>query len=198
MNKQLIITVGREYGSEGHIIAERLAEKYGLTLYNRNLLKEVVAQHHIDNNDLEEFDEIKRNKLLSRTVRGFNNSTAHNVAYLQFEHIKKMADEGKSFVVVGRCAETVLSDYDNVISIFILADLEDKITNVMNDHNISRKEAESMRADKDRKRKHYHNSYCTTKWGDARNYDLTINISRLGFEKTFEIVTDYIDARINQ
>ena len=117
MKKQLIISVGREYGSGGHIVAERLAERYGLPLYDRNLLKEVAADRNLDSKDLEEFDEIKRNKLMSRTVRGLNNSPAHNVAMMQFEYLKRMADEGKSFVIVGRCAEAVLKECDALISI---------------------------------------------------------------------------------
>lgn len=196
MEKQLIISVGREFGSGGHIVAERLAEKYGLPLYDRNLLKAVAAERNLDSKDLEEFDEIKRNKLMSRTVRGFNNSAAQNVAFLQFEYLKRMADEGKSFVVVGRCSETVLKEYDRMVSIFILADYEDKIKRLMDTHHISRREAEAMRLEKEKKRKQYHNSYCDGKWGDSRNYEISVNLSKIGMDETVRVLSEYIDARM--
>ncbi len=195
MDKQLIIAVGREFGSRGHVVAAKLAERYGLPVYDRNLLSEVAADRNLDSRDLEEFDESKRNKLMSRSVRGFNSSAAHNVAYLQFDYLKKMAKEGKSFVIVGRCAETVLRDYEGMISIFILGDLEDKLNYIMDRHELSLKEAEALRSEKDRKRKHYHNSYCTGKWGDSRNYEISINVSKLGINGTVDVLAQYIDAR---
>lgn len=196
MKKQLIISVGREYGSGGHLVADKLAEKYGLPLYDRNLLKEVAASRNLDSKDLEEFDEIKRNKLMSRTVRGFNNSPAHNVAMLQFEYLKRMADEGKSFVVVGRCAEAVLRDCDALISIFVLGDFDDKIARLMEHHGITEQVAKTMRIKEERKRKKYHNSNCEGKWGDSRNYDISINASKLGIDETARVLAEYIDARI--
>ena len=196
MKKQLIISVGREYGSGGHLVADKLAEKYGLPLYDRNLLKEVAASRNLDSKDMEEFDEIQRNKLMSRTVRGFNNSPAHNVAMLQFEYLKRMADEGKSFVVVGRCAETVLRDCDALISIFVLGDFDDKIARLMEHHGITEHAAKIMRTKEERKRKTYHNSNCEGKWGDSRNYDISINASKLGIDETARVLANYIDARI--
>ena len=198
MKKQLIISVGREYGSGGHLVADKLAEKYGLPLYDRNLLKEVAASRNLDSKDLEEFDEIKRNKLMSRTVRGFNNSPAHNVAMLQFEYLKRMADEGKSFVVVGRCAEAVLRDCDALISIFVLGDFDDKIARLMEHHGITEHAAKIMRTKEERKRKTYHNSNCEGKWGDSRNYDISINASKLGIDETARVLAEYIDARLAQ
>lgn len=196
MKKQLIISVGREYGSGGHLVADKLAEKYGLPLYDRNLLKEVASSRNLDSKDMEEFDEIQRNKLMSRTVRGFNNSPAHNVAMLQFEYLKRMADEGKSFVVVGRCAETVLRDCDALISIFVLGDFDDKIARLMEHHGITEHAAKIMRTKEERKRKTYHNSNCEGKWGDSRNYDISINASKLGIDETARVLANYIDARI--
>ena len=108
--KQLIISVGREFGSGGHEIAQKLSEIYNLPLYDRNLLKEVADTKNIDVDSLEEFDEIKKKKLFSRTVRGMSSSPETAVAKLQFDYLKKKADNGDSFVIVGRCAETVLKD----------------------------------------------------------------------------------------
>ena len=108
--KQLIISIGREFGSGGHEIAEKLSKLYELPLYDHNLLRELAAEKNLDHDSLAEFDETKKRRGLFRTVRGMNSCPAYNVAQLQFEFLKKKADAGESFVVVGRCAENEISE----------------------------------------------------------------------------------------
>ena len=183
MSEQLIISVSREYGSGGHEIAQKLAEYYKLPMYDHNLLDEVAAS-------------MRRNKFLYRSVMGMNSSPADNVARMQFDYIKKKAEAGESFVIVGRCSEIVLKDNPNLISIFVLGDREAKIERVMQIYELDARHAEERMIEKDRRRKSYHNSHCKVKWGDSRNYDLSINSSRLGVEETVESLKNYIDARI--
>ena len=195
MEKQLIISIGREFGSAGHEIADRLAKHYGLSLYDHNLLREVAKERGLDAVALEEFDEKKRNKILTRTVRGMSNSPAQNVAQIQFDFLREKAESGKSFVVVGRCSEYVLKEY-GVVSIFILGDMDTKVARIQRLYNKTEKEAKFMIADRDRSRKAYHNSHCPTKWGDSRGYDLSLNSSRLGMDESVKILTNYIDTRM--
>ena len=195
MEKQLIISIGREFGSAGHEIADRLAKHYGLSLYDHNLLREVAKERGLDAAALEEFDEKKRNKILTRTVRGMSKSPAQNVAQIQFDFLREKAESGKSFVVVGRCSEYVLKEY-GVVSIFILGDMDTKVARIQRLYNKTEKEAKFMIADRDRSRKAYHNSHCPTKWGDSRGYDLSLNSSRLGMDESVKILTNYIDARM--
>ena len=192
---QLIISVGREFGSGGHEIADKLSKYYNLPLYDHNLLREVAAHMNVNHDDLQEFDEAKKNKLFSRTVRGMSSSPAHNVAQLQFDYLKTKADAGESFVIVGRCAETILKDNSSMISLFILGDREVKAERVMKLYSKSKKDALDMMDDHDKYRKQYHNSHCPGKWGDSRNYELSINSSKLGVDETVKIITAYIDAR---
>lgn len=192
---QLIISVGREFGSGGHEIADKLSKVYNLPLFDHNLLREVATQMDVDYDELQEFDETKRNILFSRTVRGMSNSPAQNVAQLQFDYIKKKADAGESFVVVGRCAETILRENDAMISIFILGDREVKAERIMKLYHKTRKEALEIMDHHDKYRKQYHNSHCAGKWGDSRNYELSINSSKLGVDETVKVITAYIDAR---
>ena len=117
---QLIISIGREFGSGGHEIADMLSKHYNLPLYDHNLLREVAAQINVNHDDLKDFDETKKTKLFSRTVRGMSSCPAHNVAQLQFDFLKKKADDGESFVIVGRCSETVLKDCPALISVFVM------------------------------------------------------------------------------
>ena len=193
--KQLFISVGREFGSGGHEIAQKLSEIYNLPLYDRNLLKEVADTKNIDVDSLEEFDEIKKKKLFSRTVRGMSSSPETAVAKLQFDYLKKKADNGDSFVIVGRCAETVLKDNEGMISLFILGDRDVRAERVMTIYNKSKKEALDYMDYKDKARKEYHNSLCPGKWGDSRNYELSINSSKLGIDETVNLLVDYINAR---
>ena len=179
MSDQLIITLGREFGSGGHAIAVELANRYGIKLYDHNLLDAVAAEKNVD----------------VESQNGFSSSAEENVAFLQFEYLKKKADEGESFIVVGRCAETVLGDRPNVISLFVLGDREVKCKRVMEVYDLSERDAQFKMERHDKYRKQYHNYYCKDKWGDSRAYDLCINSSRLGFDETVNELEDYINRR---
>lgn len=196
MSEQVIISIGREFGSGGHEIAEKLAKRFGLTMYDVNILREIAVERNIDAAVLEKYDEVPKKRLISRNVRGYSNSPEENIANLQFEYLQKKAKEGKSFVVVGRCSEAILKEYKGLISIFILADKECKIARIKKLRNISDAEAEFVINRHDRKRKEYHNYYCTGKWGDSRNYDISINSSKLGIDKTADYIESYINERI--
>lgn len=198
MDQQLIISVGREFGSGGHEIADRLSKLYNLPLYDHNLLNEVAEQKNIDSQALKEFDEVKRNKLLSRTVRGMSSSSAENVANLQFNFLREKAAAGESFVIVGRCSESILKGNEALISIFILGDRDKKRERVQRIYNKTAKEAEILMDVKDRKRKQYHNSYCEGKWGDSRNYNISVNSSVLGIDETVRILSDFINVKQKQ
>lgn len=198
MKKQLIISIGREFGSGGHIIAEALAKRFDLPLYDNNLLEHIADEKQIDQNSLKKYDEKPKSKLFSRTVRGYSNSIHENIAYMQFDFLKKKAAKGESFVIVGRCSETILKEYPGLISLFILGDKDKKAERVQKVYNLSEEEAKRMMERQDFKRKTYHNSYCKGHWGDSRNYDFSINSSKLGIDATVDILEIYINARIKQ
>lgn len=196
MDKQLIITIGREFGSGGHLIAEELAKRFNLPLYDHNLLEIIATEKNANYEELKKYDELPINRLLSRRVKGHSNSMQDNVAKMQMKHLVKMAKENKSFVVVGRCAEYVLKDFPSVISFFVLGDFETKLERVMSVYNLPEDVAESKMTRHDTKRKAYHNYYCDIKWGDSRAYDICVNSSRLGIEKTVDMLEEYIRNRL--
>ena len=195
MEKQLIISVGREYGSGGHEIAEKLSGHYGIQLFDHNLLDEIAAKKNLNMEHLKGLDERRKNPLSSRTVRGFSSSPEENLLYLQFDFLRDKADSGESFVIVGRCSETILKQYDSLISIFVLGDRYKKIERVMRLYQLTESQAVRKIREKDMKRRRYHNSFCDKKWGDSRNYDISLNSSKLGIDGTVELLTDYIDRR---
>lgn len=195
MEKQLIISIGREFGSGGHEIAEMLAERFGLTLYDSNLLEEIAAEKKITGFGFEKYDEVPRNRVFSRKVKEYSSSVEENIARMQFDFLQNRAAKGESFVVVGRCSETMLKGYPAMVSIFILGDWEHKVERVRKLYNLSEAGAESFIVKQDKKRKNYHNYYCEGKWGDSRNYDISINSSKLGEKATADMLVDYIIKR---
>lgn len=194
MPEQLIITISREFGSGGHVIAEELARRFDIPLYDSNILKEIAVAKNIDHADLERYDEVPRNPFFSKSRRGYSNSPEENIARLQFDYLRNKAEKGESFVVVGRCSETILKGYDGMVSIFVIADKEAKLDRITKLNKISRFEADIIMTRKDKMRRSYHNYYCSVKWGDSRNYDLSINSSKLGIEKTTDVLEAYIRA----
>ncbi len=193
MDKQIIISIGRQYGSAGHEIADYLAKKLDIDLYDRNLFEEIGKIKNIDTNDLAKYDEVPKKKLFSRTVRGYSNSPEENVAELQFALLKSKWADGDSFVVVGRCADDLFRGMDGFISIFITGDEEEKINRIMNIRKMDEKHAKLAIERHDRKRSRYHDYFCKGgKWGDVNNYDICINSSRLGIEGTVQYLFDYI------
>lgn len=195
MEKQLIISVGREFGSAGHEIAQKLAEHYNIQLLDHNLLDELAAEKNLNANALKDLDEKHRNLFISRKVKGFSSSPEENLHLMQFDYLQKKAEKGDSFVVVGRCSESVLKKNKNMVSIFILGEKKKKVQRIMELYGLSESVAEKLMFEKDMKRKKYHNGFCEGKWGDSRYYDICINSSKLGLEKTVALLIDYIDSR---
>lgn len=196
MGKQTIISISREFGSGGHWIAEKIAADLGLNLYDRNMLDEIAKAKNIKVEYLEKFEEKPRNLILSRRVGAYSNSMEEIVADMQFEYLREKADSGESFVVVGRCAETVLGEYPGLISFFVLGDKDVKLKNVKKHFGLNDAEAKAKIKRHDIKRKMYHNRHSDFKWGDSRNYDICINSSKLGLEKTAEILEEYVKQRM--
>ena len=194
-DKQLIITIGREYGSGGHAIGEMLAEKLGIGFYDAEIIQHLSEKKGIKKETLSKYDEKPSPVLMNRSVRGYSTSLEEAVAEMQFKMIRKIAASGESFVLIGRCGETVLSKYDCLIRLFVLGDMDSRITRIMKRKRVSRKEAQKLIKTTDKRRKAYHNYYSDGKWGDSRTYDLTINSSRLGVEGTAEFLEEYIRRR---
>ncbi len=190
--KQWIICIGREFGSGGHEIGEKLAAALGFGFYDRKMLDEIAAGMNINVEVLEAYDEKVKNVFLSRRVRGFSNSMEEILSNIQFDYIREKAESGESFVIVGRCAEQVLKNHPHVISIFITGDFSCKLKRVMEKYQLTESEARSKMERHDRTRKQYHNRHCEKKWGDSRNYDMCINSSGLGVDLTVKLLEQYV------
>lgn len=192
---QLLITIGREFGSGGREIAEKLGQRLGVTVYDKNMLDEMAERFGFDRNVVEEHEETPVNVLFSRKIRGFSSSIEEVVAQRQFELIKEKADKGESFVIVGRCAEQVLKDREGLHTFFVRGERETKCRHVMQKYGLEERDALELMRRRDRQRKNYHNFYCDGKWGDSRNYDLCVNASALGVDGTVELLYNYLTLK---
>ena len=192
---QLIISIGREFGSGGHEIAEKLAKHYDMPLYDHNLLDKIAEERNLNSEELKSYDEVQ-DGVFHRRVRGMSSSMTEHVAQLQFDYLKEKATTGESFVVVGRCSETVLKDNKGLIAIFVNGHKDQKVARVSKEDELSESQAADLMKKKDRARKMYHNINCDSKWGDSRNYELVINSSKLGVDKSVQMLIQYIDARV--
>lgn len=193
MDKQIIISVGREFGSGGHIVAANLAKHFGLPLLDSNILAEIAKEKNTSEDYLRKYDESARNLFFSRTVNGFSNSPEEVIAQMQFDYIKKKADAGESFVVIGRCADWVLRDNPALVRIFILGDMEAKIKRTAERENISEDKAKSRIEQADKRRKYFHNTHSDNKWGDSRSYDITVNSTKMGLDGVTELLIKYVE-----
>jgi len=198
--EQVIISISREYGSGGHEIAVDLGERLGVPCYDRSILRRVADEKGLNVENLKRFEETPHNPLMYRTVRGHNSSPNDAVAQMQFDVIRKMAETGESFVIVGRCSEEILKDMEGftLITVFVTGDEDAKIDRVMKRNNLDEESARKRMLRMNRQRKKYHNRYVNHKWGDSRFYDLIINSSKLGVEGTVTVLEEYVEARVHE
>lgn len=201
-NKKTIITIGRQYGSAGHEIGATIAHDMGVKLYDKEMLKRAAKESGLCEELFETHDEKPTHSFLYSLVMdtyslGYSSSTYadmpinHKIFLAQFEAIKKIANEGPC-VIVGRCSDYALEDYDNVVNVFIYADLEQRIRRVARIYNLTDAQAKDLIVKTDKKRASYYNYYTNKIWGDAKNYDLCLNSAKLGVGGTAKAIMDYV------
>lgn len=192
MAKQFIISIGREYGSGGRVIAEELAKRYNVSLYGKNLLDLVAQEKNLNLDELKKYDERARNIWLSRSVDGYSNSNEDTVAQMQFDYLKERAESGESFIVLGRCADYVLREYEGLIKIFVTGETDTKIKRIASIEKLRYDDAKELVEKRNKIRRSYHNRYSKYKWGDSRYYDLLINTSKVGIDNATDVIDTYI------
>ena len=201
----MIITIGRQYGSAGYEIGKKLAEDLGVQLYDKEVLKRAAKESGLCEELFESHDEKPTNSFLYSLVMdtyslGYSSSSYadmpinHKVFLAQFDTIKKIAGEGPC-VMVGRCADYALEDYDNVINVFIYADLEQRIRRVARELNLTDAKAKDIIIKNDKKRASYYNYYTNKEWGNAKGYDLCLNSGKLGIDGTVRVIKEYMEIK---
>ena len=199
-----VVTIGRQFGSAGREIGEKVAAHFGVKFYDKELLSRAAKESGFCEEMIQNHDERPTNSFLYNLVMdtysfGYNASSfvdmpiSHKVFLAQFDTVKKIADEG-ACVIVGRCADYALSEYKNVINLFIYGDEECRVKRIMEKYSLTADKAREMINKKDKQRQSYYNYYSSKKWGRADSYDLCINSSVLGVDGTVKLIIQYIEG----
>ncbi|MDD7317590.1 MAG: cytidylate kinase-like family protein [Prevotella sp.] len=198
--EKIIINVGRQLGSGGHEVAKRLADRMGCRFYDKELLNLAAKESGFSEKIFEKNDEHKgflRSLFCMHAPHigdnSFYNSNLSQESLFMFQSnaIKKAAAEG-ACVFVGRCADYVLREYDNVLNVFITADIKQRIERVKKRDLCDDETACKIINSQENERASYYNYYTGQKWGNAANYHLCINSSVLGIEGTASFIMDFI------
>ena len=200
MSKNYVITIGREFGSGGSEIAAKVAEKLGIKFYDKELIALAAKNSGISEDVLTDVDETAANSFLYALSSGaFAGSTVlssgvaslpvTDKAFMACSQVIKDIADNESCVIVGRCAESILADRENVLSVFIHADMPFRVERIMKVRNLGKSEAESLIKKMDKKRAAYHNYYADTRWGARSAYDFCLN-STIGIDTIVDIIVN--------
>ena len=199
--KPVIITIGRQFGSGGHELGEKLAKRLGIPFYDRQLLSEAAERSGLTKEMIESLDEKPTSSFLYSLAMGGGYGAANmqlplgNQVFLAMsEVIRDVAAKG-SCVIVGRCAEYVLADNPDLIRIFVHADKQAKIDRICRVKNLKEKDAAVLMQRTDKKRASYHDFYAEEKWGVAASYDLTVNSATFGIDGAVEMLAAFVENR---
>ncbi len=205
MSENLVIAIGRQCGSSGKVIGEKVAAALGIKCYDKELLALAAKNSGLCEELFQSHDEKPTNSFLYSLVMdtynvGLTSSgymdmpINHKIFLAQFDTIKKLAEE-ESCVIVGRCADYALADDPNLVSVFITADDKDKIQSLKELYQIDDAKAKEVMVKTDKKRSSYYNYYSNKKWGDVRSYDLCINRSSIGVDGAVDMILKYIEVK---
>ena len=192
MSKQVVVSISHKYGCGGHEIGEKLAKKLGMEFVDKAILEKVAEDTNMTYEAVAKYDEKPRGVFFSRSVKGYSNSPAQNVADLQFAFMKNKAIKDESFVVMGHCGDQIFKEICPCVTIFITAEKADRIKKIAERDNKKPLEALRYIEKIDKKIAAYHDYYCSTKWGEAGSYDICVNSSILGIDATVELLYNFI------
>lgn len=198
MKTTSVITIGRQYGSGGRSIGEKVAQELEIPFYDKELLERAANDSGICKELFENHDEKPTNSFLYSLVMdtysfGYNSAAFadmpmnHKVFLAQFEAIKKLAAEGPC-VMVGRCADYALAEFKNCFSVYIHCDLEIRVRRIAKKYDMKDNKARDAIQKTDKSRSSYYNYYTNKRWGDADSYHLCVDSGKMGIDKTAECI----------
>ena len=202
-SKHIIVNVGRQLGAGGHDIGMMLAEDFNARYYDKEILGLAAQESGFSKEFFEQNDErhgFLRSLSLARLTHLTDNSfyqsnfSQESLFKFQSDAIRKAASEG-SCVFVGRCADYVLRDFQNVVNVFVTAPMSFRIENIVSKDGMSPEEARKLIEQGEHRRAEYYNYYTGKKWGVAQSYDLCIDSSVLGIKQTEKFIAEFIRQR---
>ena len=193
----MIISIGRQHGSSGREIARQLAKELGIKCYDKEIVDEAASHSDFSRDIIDAFDEKRMSAfMLHAGGYGLNENFRLNmqVVSAQFDTIRRIAEK-EDCIFVGRCADYVLRDRKDLVSVFVLGDMEERLKCLARRQGLDEATARKKIKEVDKDRSSFYKYYSDQVWGDAQNYDLCINSSKLGVDGTVKVILDYIKAR---
>ena len=188
-----IITISREFGSGGRFIGEEVAKKLGIKYYDKEIIGQIAKESGMAPEYIKENAELSPKKGIFAYAFTGRDITGKSVEDMVYEAQRKVIldlAEKESCVIIGRNADYILKDRDDVLNVFIHGDMPEKKQRIMGLYNVGEKEAVRMMADTDKRRMTNYNFYTEQKWGYASNYTLCLNSSQLGYDRCEKIILD--------
>lgn len=195
-----VITISRQYGSGGRIIAKKLSEELNIAFYDNELINLAAEKTGLSTECFKDAEQVSTGNLLfsltslTPMMDNYGLPLNEKIFLVQSQVIKEVAEKS-SCVIVGRCADYVLSDFPNCINIFIYAEIEDRVKRAVEEYGLESKHAEAAVLKTDKKRAGYYNYFAGKKWGKTQNYDLCINSSKMDIDDVVTVLKNYIEKR---
>ena len=188
-----IITISREFGSGGRFIGEEVAKKLGIAYYDKNIIGQIAEKSGLSPEYIQENAELSPKKGLfayAFSGRDITGKSVEDMVYEAQRNIILELAEKEPCVIIGRNADYILKDRDDVLNVFIYGDMPEKIKRITGLHNVEEKEAVKMMTDTDKRRRTNYNFYTDQNWGKASNYTLCLNSSQLGYDRCEAIIIE--------
>ena len=190
--KHIIITIGRQFGSGGVLVANELGARLGIPVYDNELITKAAQDSGFGAEFFMQNDEKKSRFSFSAIFNNTDSCMSDSGLFkMQCETIRRIAEQG-SAIIVGRCADYVLRDHENIIKIFLTSPLEARDKRVMERDELSHEEALEKIERKDNSREDYYNYYTFGNWGVASTYDMCLDSSILGIEGTVDLIMEFV------
>lgn len=190
-----IITISREFGSGGRFIGEEVAKKLGIAYYDKNIIGQIAEKSGLSPEYIQENAELSPKKGLfayAFSGRDITGKSVEDMVYEAQTNIILVLAEKEPCVIIGRNADYILKDRDDVLNVFIHGDMPEKIKRITGLYNVEEKEAVKMMADTDKRRRTNYNFYTDQNWGKASNYTLCLNSSQLGYDRCEMIIMECV------
>ena len=188
-----IITISREFGSGGRFIGEEVAKKLGVAYYDKDIIGKIAEQSGLSPEYIQENAELSPKQGLFAYAFSGRDITGKSVEDMVYEAQRKIImeiAEKESCVIIGRNADFILKDRNDVLNVFIHGDMPEKTQRIIDLYNVEEKEAVKMMEDTDKRRMTNYNFYTEQKWGKASNYTLCLNSSQLGYDRCEKIIME--------
>ncbi len=202
MAEKYVITFARQFGSGGHEVAKTTAKILGIPFYDKELIAIAAKESGLSEHLFDGLDEKPTNSFLYSLVMGVQSGAStycrygdvtgsDNIFRIQAQVIRQIADK-EPCVIVGRCADYILQEYENLVSVFVHANIEQRIERIMKRYDLKEKNAEDYINKTDKRRNSFYNFYTNRVWGSVDNYNLAIDTAQIGIKNAAEIIAEYV------